>query len=141
MGREENAPCPRDQPELEGFGTNPLWDLPPWENHTEGVLGSEVIDGGGYSRKMKGKGLTQEPVTLGTRGACSESLGERSESRDSLWTGTAAGASPREQERGATCCPAPGRLSDPERSPHLAAAGLCLLWAFPSADHPGEPGH
>lgn len=35
------------------------------------------------------------------------------------------------------CCP--GRLADPERSPHLAAAALCLLLAFPSPDHPGAP--
>lgn len=70
MGKEKNTPCPRDRPGLEGFGTNPFWDLHPQENQTEGVLRSEVIDAGGYSRKMQGKGLTQEPVTVGTPGDC-----------------------------------------------------------------------
>lgn len=66
MDKEENAPCPRDQPELEGFGTNPLWNLPPQENRTAGAVGREFTDPGGSSRKRLGKGFLQDPLAEGT---------------------------------------------------------------------------
>lgn len=140
MDKEENAPCPKDQPELEGFGADPLWNLPLQENQTKGVLGSCSTDPGGYSRKTQlipGKGLSQDPLAGGncpagrawlgiwrTAANSLRYLGKRIS--HSLWKGMELGILP---GAGAMCWPAQGGSVTPN-APHICSS--CPLFALGS---------